>query len=374
MDDCVGTKLDKSYTVEVIATEAGVSGLEEAWNRLSANSKGSNPFMTFGWYRAWLRRLMADEGCRHLQPYVLVIKQNQEIVGITPLVRRVAARLGFRMRKLEFLTHHSDYNEFVVGEDVCALTQAAMDFLARTAHEWDFADFREMRDHGARIAALKSASERAALPFRVSAEPGGCLHMPIDAPWSETRRRKHLRFARRASLNFEERAGEGFRAHVVDRPHQEVGLLERIIAVEAQKRVGGKQSHPFVGAYPEVFQSLFDDLGPRGLIAVVLIERGDRLVAWRLLFRHGTKLWDYQTAYDPAFADVSPGTILVCTAIDYGYAHGCDEFDFLRGTDDYKWRWTSIFRRNQRMILWNRRLIPRLGAFAYFKLRLGRRR
>jgi hypothetical protein len=41
--------------------------------------------------------------------------------------------------------------------------------------------------------------------------------------------------------------------------------------------------------------------------------------------------------------------------------------------DWYKTRWSSEFHRNKRMIVWNRRRISRLGAFAYFKLHVGRR-
>jgi hypothetical protein len=330
--------------------------------------------MTYSWFRAWLRRLTVDEGSERLQPYVLVIRQNENVAGIAPLVRRVVSRLGVRVRKLEFVTFHSDYNEFVVGGDVGALTQAAMSYLAGATHEWDFIDLRELREGEGRVEALANPKVRSGLPCQMLVEPEGCLYMPIAANWDETKTKKHLRFARRAWLALEERAADGFRARVVEQPHNESNLLNRIIAVEAQKHVGGKPSKPFVGRYPEVFQKIFDDLGPRGLVLVAVVEKGERLIAWRLLFRFGKKLWDYSTAYDHAFADLSPGTLLLCAAIDYGYENGCNEFDFLRGMDEYKQRWTAEFHRNQRMILWNRRWKSRLGAFAHFKLGLGRRR
>lgn len=373
MNDPVSAKPDGRYTVEAIVTEKGIGSLEGDWNRLSAESETPNVFMAYGWFRAWLRRLLADEGCERLQPYVLVIRRDESVVGIAPLVLRRVAYFGFVVRKIEFLTLHADYNEVVVGQDVGALTQAAMNFMVGSVHDWDFVDLRELRYDSGRLATMEAAAADAGLPYRLFAESHGCLYMPIDAPWSETRKKKHLRFARRASLKFEERACDGFRTRIIGQPHKERDLLKHIIAVEAKKHVGGVLSGPFIGAYPEVFQSLFDDLGPRGLIAVVIVEKADQLVAWRLLFRCGTKLWDYQTAYDRAFVELSPGTVLICAAIDYGFEQGCDEFDFLRGMDTYKTRWTAQFRRNRRMILWNRRWISRLGALAYFKLRLGRR-
>lgn len=374
MDDRESETADDRYSVEAIVTEEGVDGLEEAWNRLSASSDSPNVFTTYGWYRAWLRRLIADEGRERLQPYVLAIKREGAIVGISPLVRRVVSRFGFRVRKLEFLTHHADYNDFVVGGDVRALTREAMEFLARSAHDWDFVDLRELRDDGGRLAIMESAAAGAGLSYRLFSESDRCPYMPIDSPWSETRKKKHLRFARYASLGIEKKADEGFRVRVIEQPHREEDLLERMIAVDVQEKIDGSFSGSFIGTFREVFRSLIDDLGPRGLFVVVVAEKGNQLVSWLLLFRNGTKLWDYQTAYDHAFGKFSPGTILISAAIDYGFENGCDEFDFLRGMDWYKTRWTSEFHCNQRMIAWNRRWMSRLGAFAYFDLNLGRRR
>ena len=64
---------------------------------------------------------------------MLAIKQNEAVVGIAPLVRRKLYRFGLRVRKLEFATSHSDYNELVVGRDTHALTQVAIHFLVAFA-------------------------------------------------------------------------------------------------------------------------------------------------------------------------------------------------------------------------------------------------
>ena len=255
------------------------------------------------------------------------------------------------MRKLEFADYHSDYNELVIGMEVRSLTGAVMEHLAGLAGEWDLLDLTDLRDEGDRVAAMETAAVSAGLPHRLFFETIGCPYMPMDAPWSETQKKKHLRFARRAFLGLHERAGEGFRLRVVDRPQLEEGLLERMIAVEAQKQVDGRLSKPFIGSYPEVFRSLFDTLGPHGLIAIIVLEKFDRLVAYRFLYVCGTKLWDYQTAYDREYSELSPGTLLISAAIDYGFEHGYDEFNFLRGVDKYKMRWATGIRRNRRMIL-----------------------
>lgn len=357
-------RAQQPITVERVSSLDELNALQTDWDRLAYASEAPNVFTTFVWYRTWIARRIEETGSGRLEPFVLVARQNEAIVGIAPLVRRIAVRGGLPVRKIEFVTTHSDYNELVIGSDVPALTAAMLNALALSADNWDILDLMDLRNDTDQTSQLERAAVRAGLGYRSFAEPDGCLYMPIHAPWSETSTRKQLRFARRASLAFGQRALEGFHARVIDQPHLESELLQRLIAVEAQKHVAGKLSQPVVGRYRDVFQALVDTLGPRGEIAIVVVEQNNRLIAWRWLYCCGTKLWDYLTAYDHAFSELSPGTILLCKAIDYGFAHGFDEFDFLRGMDAYKQRWTSTFRSNRHIVLWNRRWKSRFASWA----------
>ncbi len=348
-------------TVECVRTSDGLAALEQAWNRLSSTCGPTNIFMTYSWFSAWTREVLHEttRGC--VQLHVLVVRQHGALVGIAPLVRRTIVRLGLCVRKLEFITLHADYNELVLGLDQTVLTHIVMEYLARSAADWDIVDLIDVRDRDGSAEALQVAATSVGLHCRLLTEED-CLYMPIDAPWIETMKRKHLRFARRAYLAYTERVDEQLKIRVVDEPHLEDDLLQRIVIVEAQKQVNGKPSAPVVGRYPELFQKLLDELGPLGAVAIVLVEKGSQLIAWRFLFRSGNELWDYLTAYDRAYAELSPGTLLLCGAIDYGFVHGCTSFDFLRGASEYKLRWTSKIRHNQRLILWNRRVLSRMSA------------
>jgi len=60
----------------------------------------------------------------------------------------------------------------------------------------------------------------------------------------------------------------------------------------------------------------------------------------------------YLSAFDPAFARYSPGALLLRTAISDAIARGATEFHFLRGKEDYKYRWNATDRP-----LWTLRII-----------------
>jgi CelD/BcsL family acetyltransferase involved in cellulose biosynthesis len=356
------------YSVETVLTESGLDRLEADWNRLSEAAEHPNVFMTYGWYRAWCRRQIRDQSGGHFEPYVLVLKQAATVVGIAPFARRVAVGL-LRVRKLEFVTYHSDYNDLVLGADPAEQSKAVMRFLACVAGQWDVIDFRDLRDTGDTFAHIGNSVALAGLSYKVLPEVERCPYMPIDKPWSEMMM-QHSRSTRRAYRRFTDMKREGLRARIVENPQQEPGLLDQLIAVEAQKHVGGELSQPFLGIFPEVFQSLFDTLGPLGWIVVTLLEWKDRAVAWQILYRCGKSLWGYSTAYDHTFSSISPGTALVSEVVDYSLARGIEEFDFLRGSETYKMRWVVGFHYSSRLLIWNHRILSRLYTFAFLRFRV----
>jgi CelD/BcsL family acetyltransferase involved in cellulose biosynthesis len=372
MDNRVNMQPDNHYSVDAIVTEEGLDGLEEAWNRLSASSDSPNVFTTYGWYRAWLRRLVVDEGAKRLQPYVLAIKQDGAIVGISPLVRRVVSRFGFRVRKLEFLTHHADYNDLIVGKDQAAQASVVVKFLAREANQWDFIDLRDMQGSEIDTGHLENSLVRAGLRHKQFPEEEGCPYLLLGRSVADVT--KELSAHERSTLRRRtELATEAdLRTRIIENPEQEPGLLDKLIAVDRMKHLH-RLTPSFVGVYPEVFRALMENLGPRGWLYVGLLEAGDQSVAFQFGFRCGQKLWDYAKAYDRSFRRFAPGTLLLTAVLEYGIERGFKEYDFLRGEDPYKAVWGTGSHRRVRFLIWNRNWMSRLGAFAYFNLHLGRR-
>ena len=359
------------YTIEEIKTEEGLLILEDAWNRLSESAESPNVFMTFDWFRAWNQRFIQENPSgRRLS--VLVIKKDGAVVGISPLIRRNVSRFGFGACKVEFVGREADYNDLVLGDDPAGQSEAIVELLAQTQDQWDLVNLRDLRDTENTIARLAKALSLAGLTYRVLPEEERCPYLVIDAPWSEmlTRRSPSSRHVFR---NQQSRLGrmyaEGLRVRIIENPLDEPGLLGKLIALEGQKLVNGELSPPVLGKYPEVFQALFDTLGPRGWLYIALMELGERLLAWRFGFRCGKKLWGYLTAYDHSFSHLSPGTMLIPAVVDYGLSRGCDEYDFLRGEEPYKARWSTGVHQSYWLRIWSRNWISRAHALVYLDLK-----
>jgi hypothetical protein len=333
--------------------------------------------MTYGWFRAWNQRFTREDR-NGRRPNVLVIKKGSAVVGISPLILRKVSRFGFGARKLEFVGREGDYNDFVLGDDPAGQSEAIVEFLAQTQDQWDLVNLRDLRDTGNSIARVEHALSRAGLIYRLIPEEERCPYLPIDARWSDMvgrfsrspgRKMDGLHTFRKKLHRLERLSAEGLRVRIIENPSGELGLVKKLIALESQKHVDGKLSLPFIAKYPEVFQSLFDTLGPRGWFRIGLMELGERPIGSRVVFRCGKKLWDFLTAYDHTFSRLSPGAMLVSALVDYGFSRGYDEFDFMRGEESYKMRWCTGVHQSYWLRIWSGNWIARAHALVYLDLK-----
>jgi hypothetical protein len=281
------------------------------------------------------------------------------------------ARFGLSVRKIEFLESPADYNDLVVGSRQEGDVEAVVRYLEETAMDWDIVDLRSLRDSGNTIRVLEQALSNSSLFHRVIPETL-CPYLPIDSGPSEIIGRFSHSFRgtlRNQQSRLNRLSSEGLRVRIIEHPEAEPLLMEKLIALERLKLVDGKPIPSLFGDAPKVFQTLFDTLGPQGWIYAALMELGDRPIAFQVGFRCGNALWDYSKAYDPEYSRLSPGTMLIPAVLEYGYSGGYREYDFLRGEEPYKLRWSTGFHSTWRVIVWNRSRISRVRKAVYMDLK-----
>jgi CelD/BcsL family acetyltransferase involved in cellulose biosynthesis len=81
-----------------------------------------------------------------------------------------------------------------------------------------------------------------------------------------------------------------------------------------------------------------------GALRLYALRVDRRIVASLYGFHHARRTYYYLGGFDPEFKQYSPGTILVSHAIAEATRERANEFDFLRGREDYKYRWGAVDR------------------------------
>ena len=94
-----------------------------------------------------------------------------------------------------------------------------------------------------------------------------------------------------------------------------------------------------------------------GALRLYALRINGRIIASLYGFHHAARTYYYLGGFDPEFKQHSPGTVLVAHAITEAIREGAREFDFLRGREDYKYRWGAVDR-----TIYRKRLISKLEA------------
>jgi CelD/BcsL family acetyltransferase involved in cellulose biosynthesis len=98
--------------------------------------------------------------------------------------------------------------------------------------------------------------------------------------------------------------------------------------------------------FHEIAQAAQDD----ETLQLLFLEVNDQKAAALFNFDYGNRIWVYNSGLDPElFSALSPGVVITALAIEIAIENGRDEFDFLRGDEDYKYRFGALDREIYRL-------------------------
>lgn len=359
----------EACTVTPLESPEALAEIAPDWANLCEAARNPNPFASPEWFFAWRQALFAEHSGNRIHAFAL--RERGRLTGVLPLVQGRYARFGLNLRRLEFVCNFADYNELLVG-GVPRQFESVLRHLARTGREWDMLHLRGLRDETL-AAWLPQAASAAGLCCRIVPEEQRCPFLAIDGPAEKLMER----LPASARANLRRRASQaraaGLTVRIVREPHKEPLLLEKMIAVEEMKH-RDKSTPRFIGRYPAAFHALFQKMGPRGWLYAALLEKDSALVGYQLGFLSGARLWDYTKAYDPAYARLAPGTLLMPPLLDFAYESGLDEYDFLCGEEPYKKLWSTGYHSRFQLLVWPAHLGAKMRAFLYNDLRPALRR
>ncbi len=98
-----------------------------------------------------------------------------------------------------------------------------------------------------------------------------------------------------------------------------------------------------------LFYSVAEAAQESNMLQLMFLKVDGRKAAALFNFDYGNRIWVYNSGLDPdAFGNLSLGVVLTAKAIEWGIENGRSEFDFLRGSETYKYRFgaedTTIYR------------------------------
>jgi CelD/BcsL family acetyltransferase involved in cellulose biosynthesis len=354
----------------------GITRLRTEWRALQARCPAATPFQTWEWNEAWWQHFGARKWLRLLL-FSLgrsghgVSGSGGELVGIAPLYS--SFHLGTPLRRLAWIgTGPSDYlGPLVLPEYAEEVASALLNHLDHGLRGWDIADLQQLRpDSPVRAQASHLWSSRPAEAQALQSMET-CPYLSLPSDWDEFSRGLSKKF--RSNLNYYPRlltkTFPDTKTFLADADTLTTGMTALFDLHQRRwnaRWLPGALGHKRVQAFHRDVAARFLE---QGWLRLHLMEMEGTLRSALYCYAYSGRTYYYLGGFAPELAKFSLGTLLTAQAIQQAIAEGCDEFDFLRGPEPYKYRWQPQERTNARLLLLRSR--TELGGLGTLPARAG---
>ncbi len=330
-------------SVKVFAGLEGFAALEQEWNDLVYRSITNVVFLTYEYQSVWWEYL--GEGDLF---FVAVRDETERLVGIAPFFR-TEDNLGQQVIEFVGCFDVSDYLDLIADrEHVEMVCRAVMEVLRDGEISWDILSLCNIPETSTTRTILAGLAHEQGYNAVLEVEDV-CPVVDLPETWEEYLamlegkdrreiRRKLRKAGRTAQVEFQ-------LLHTRDE------ILEHLdIFFDLHQK-----SHPEKAAFMSepmkaFFRAMGQVLGERDWVELALLRFDGTPVATMLSFDYENEIQLYNSGFEATgyYATLSPGWVLTAYYIQNAIERGRRRFDFLRGNEDYKYRFggkdTKVYR------------------------------
>lgn len=328
----------------VLRSAEELEALGSEWNGLQCRMALPEIFYRWEWSWCFYRHF------RHDVPLcVVTVRNSGRLVGLAPLCITSRTRIGRRVRVLEpIIGNLADYRNLLVDNTVNRrrVVRALLTTIDALGSEWDVAEFRELPSRD--ITTLQLISWLPELPgvrygLRVASRTATLTYA---SDFERKGDAKQIRWIRNKQRQLERERGLEIRIGEAG----DDDFWPQFFALH-EVRWPGSPLHTPAGR--RFLDDLRQRLAPLALLECSRLVLDGRTAAMHFGFKDARKVYYYMPVMAQEFKRDRVGNILTLALVDH-YARTHQEFDFLRGDEQYKLWWTDDASVNFRLRLHRR--------------------
>jgi CelD/BcsL family acetyltransferase involved in cellulose biosynthesis len=335
--------------VDVLDDVASWDALEMEWGELFEASPTASPPLRWEWLRQWWRVYGPVYGGRGLR--IVTVRRGGHLIGALPLYLHIGHRSPVWAHYLGFLSTGESRSEATYPEHLDLLhapgeARACLDailpaLLDPEVGRWDILDLCDIGE-GSPLLAWRDQAPR---DVRVVVIPrGACPVADLSGGFEAYLGRSTAKTRREAQRTLQAVESTGTRFEVASTPSEAAQFFDQLVRLhQARWNSSGRPGCFSAHRFTEFHRTLAELWVPTGKAILARLARDGEPLAVIYGFINGTKFDFYQSGVDLRAAGrvKSPGIAAILALMRYLADRGIRGYDFLRGSSEYKDRWST---------------------------------
>lgn len=338
--------------VKEINSVSEFENLKNEWNELIFKDKNSTIFQTWSWQYIWWKYYQ-----KRKKPFILLVYENSQIIGLAPFYI-ATSYLGLPLKILSFLgTTTTDYLNFIILDGFEEkFFNALFEYLSRYHKQWDIIDLHQISEKSINLPLFSNIVEKNDFELKKIGQEK-CLQLPLPEKWEDLLNElpKKMKwnveyYTRRLKRDYQ------VELKAIDKMASSRKEIEKMIKVFfdlhqkrwISKKIPGSYLIPkFKLFHHEMAQSAFEN----NWLSLYSLSLDGEIVAVQYGFNFKNKIYFYLSGFDPDWGKFSVSTVLLRQTIIDAIEEGIEVFDFMRGDEEYKYRWQAVPFDNYRFLI-----------------------
>ena len=330
--------------LQIVRTIAEFDQLRTEWNDLLTCCSASHvPFLRHEYLQTWWASLGGGEWTQGELFVVTARQTDNELVGIAPLFfsqNREGEPALLLLGSIEI----SDYLDLIVRtSEIPAFLDALLNLLQTDqAPDWQTLDWYNLPEASPTLPVLQTAAENRGWSYQQQ-RLQACPYITLPGDWETYLASidKKQRHEIRRKLRRAEEYPAPVRWYIVEDGNNlqaEIEAFFDLMALDPEKErfLTPAMRRQMLSTAHAAFQE--------GWLQLALLEVGGEKAAGYLNFDYAGHLWVYNSCLNFAFRELSPGWVLLAKLIQWANENHRLALDFMRGDEDYKYRFGGINR------------------------------
>jgi CelD/BcsL family acetyltransferase involved in cellulose biosynthesis len=336
------------FSVELIDTFEGFVKLADVWNDTVIRSDTDFPFLTHQWFSCCLQACQQFSGLM-----VLLVRQQGEVVGIAPLVRR-KGKLGTIPVRLVSLIggDHRFKNSFILTKQDPGILEAVYNAV-REACRYDMFNLNMIPRSSHMHASVSAFSAGHGIRCYETADDISPF-IRIEHSWDDYLKTRSGRL--RQKMNYVSRLFRRAGHHEIveyrcDSLDDAIRDLEQVSHRSWKFNAGSA-----IISKPDnrrFFHFLTRTAAAQGWLRLWMLKIEGQPAAFAYNLEYKGRTYALKIEFDEHYRHFSPSEFLYTHAIKDSFERGLKEYDWLGTVQPYKMKWTSLSRPHSRILLFN---------------------